>query len=170
MNVFYVHHACRDVKDELSQEDGITDLGEQDARTTAATFAGLKKYYNCVAIYTSPLKRCRLTAEIIAKAIKVPIIEDARLDEFKAVPGETWVDCQRRVMAALKDIVYAHRPSDAVLCVTSGVNLSAFIAAAYGLAPSEHMPFAAVTMCSPIGFDIGPENFERQKKPCRRGK
>ena len=44
-------------------------------------------------------------------------------------------------------------------CVTSEVNLTAFICAAYRIKPNSKLPFLIVSSCSPICFEINKENF-----------
>ena len=129
-----------------------------------------KRYMNVKAIYTSPFYRCQETARLINKHLNVPIIEDERLNEFGsvhlAVKGledkeekETWKECQERIMESIKDIVFKYDDKDTVICVTSGVNLTAFICAAYGIEPNSKLPFPLVPSCSPIGFEINKNNF-----------
>ena len=154
MKIFYVHHANREIKGKPTQEDSITEIGEKDAKIMANTFAQLRDKFDIKAIYTSPFLRCKKTAEIINLEIKVPIYEDARLNK------ETWADCQKRTMSFLKETVYKYGNNDTVLCVTSGVNLTGFIAVAYKLEPNENLPFPIVASCSPIGFEITKDNFE----------
>ena len=95
----------------------------------------------------------------------------SRFNEFiavhyavKGVKGmeatETWAECQTRIQDAIKDIVNKYdegNKKDAVICVTSGVNITGFINLAYGLSASEDKPFPMVPSCSPIGFEITKE-------------
>ena len=64
-----------------------------------------------------------------------------------------------RIMESIKDIVFKYDDRDTVICVTSGVNLTAFICAAYGIEPNSKLPFPLVPSCSPIGFEINKDNF-----------
>lgn len=160
MKIFYVHHANRKIKDKPSQNDTITKLGEEDAKIMSKIFEKMKNKFNIKAIYTSSFLRCKKTAQIINRKLNVPIYEDDRLNEFKSIEKETWTDCQKRVMSVLKEIVYKYDNSDTVICVTSGVNLTAFIVAAYNLKPDEYLPFPIVNTCTPIGFEISKDNFK----------
>ena len=157
MYFFYIHHGDREIKDGLSQDNPLTRLGVADAKLTAKTFNKLKSKLNIKAIYTSEFLRCKQTAQIINKKLKVPIFEDARLNEFKSVSGETWLDCQNRTISLLKEILMAYDDTDCVICVTSGVNLTAFIDVAYNLKPNENLPFPVVPMCSSVGFNISKD-------------
>lgn len=161
MKIFYVHHANRKVKGKPTQSDSITSLGVQDAKNMAKVFAHIKNRRNIVAIYSSTFLRCQKTAEIINKKLKVELHLDPRLNEFKSAGDESWSDCQRRILSLLKEIVFAHADNESVLCVTSGVNLTAFIDAAYNLPPSDDKPFPLVATCSPIGLEISKKNFEK---------
>ena len=132
MKIFYVHHALRDTGNPPTQDDGLKELGIEDAKITAKIFKEGTKYFNIKAIYTSNFFRCKETARIINEKLNVPVIEDERFNECGSVyydgnRQETWEECQRRIMNAIRDIVFKHDEKDAVLCVTSGVNLTAFI-------------------------------------------
>ena len=171
MKIFYVHHALRDRGKTPSQEDGLKELGVQDAKIVARIFEDYKKHLNIKAIYTSTYFRCKETARIINEKLNVSIYDEPRFNEFiavhyavKGVKGmeatETWEECQNRIQEAIKDIVNKYdegKKYDAVICVTSGVNITGFINLAYGLNPSEDKPYPMVPSCSPIGFDITNE-------------
>ena len=68
-------------------------------------------------------------------------------------------DCQNRIREAIKDIVFKYDDNDTVVCVTSGVNITAFIGLAYKIPASDNMPFPLVPSCSPIGFEIDKSCF-----------
>ena len=172
MKIIYVHHALREVGNPPTQDDKIQPLGIQDAETTAKLLKLMleKSKSNFKAIYTSPYYRCAKTAEIINKYMNLPIYEDSRLNEFNKVfeviengqsitKTETWSECQTRIRDAIKDIVFKYDDNDTVICVTSGVNITAFIGLAYKIPASEKMPFPWVPSCSPIGFEIDKSCF-----------
>lgn len=170
MKVIYVHHALRDTGNPPTQEDGLKPLGVQDAKIVAEILKDMTRYYDIKAIYTSPYYRCAKTAEIINEKINVPIIEDSRFNEFTGVfkmvsvekvkdVTESWKDCQVRIREAIKDIVWKYGEKDAVVCVTSGVNITAFIGLSFKIDPSDNLPFPHVPSCSPIGFDIDKSCF-----------
>ena len=172
MRIIYVHHALRQVGNPHSQDDKIQPLGIQDAETTAELLKMMsdKSKSTFKAIYTSPYYRCAKTAEIINKHINVPIYEEPRFNEFNKVfdviegnktitKTESWVDCQIRIRNAIKDIVNQYDDRDTVICVTSGVNITAFISLAFKIQPNENLPFPLVPSCSPIGFDIDKNCF-----------
>lgn len=171
MRIIYVHHALRQKNNPPSQSDDIQPLGVKDAEITAELLNMMSSYSNLKAIYTSPYYRCKKTATIINKLINLPIYEDSRFNEFnnvfEAVKGqigddnkESWLDCQLRIREAIKDIVYKYDDKDTVICVTSGVNITAFICLAFKIKPSNDLPFPLVPSCSPIGFDIDKSCFE----------
>ena len=139
MNIIYVHHALREVGNPPTQDDKIQPLGIKDAETTAELLKGMKEKSKSKfkAIYTSPYFRCAKTAEIINKYLNLPIYEEPRFNEFKNVfeavqngttvsNTETWTECQTRIRDAIKDIVNTYDDNDTVICVTSGVNITAF--------------------------------------------
>ena len=172
MKIIYVHHALRELGNPPSQDDKIQPLGIKDAETTAELLKIMsdKSKSTFKAIYTSPYYRCLKTAEIINKHLNLPIFEESRLNEFNKVfeviegcksitKTETWTECQTRIRQALKEIVYRYDDNDTVICVTSGVNITAFIGLAFKIQPSEDLPFPWVPSCSPIGFDIDKNCF-----------
>jgi len=172
MKIIYVHHALRQVGNPPTQDDKIQPLGLQDAETTAELLKLMseKSKHTFRAIYTSPYYRCEKTAEIINKHLNLPIYQEPRLNEYKAVfeaveggkrctKSETWEECQLRNRDAIKDIVMKYDDNDAVICVTSGVNITAFIGLAFKIPASDNLPFPWVPSCSPIGFDIDKSCF-----------
>lgn len=172
MKIIYVHHALREIGNPPTQNDKIQPLGIEDAETTAKLLKLMseKSKSNFKAIYTSPYYRCAKTAEIINKYINLPIYEDSRLNEFNKVfevieggqsvtKTETWTECQTRIRNAIKDIVFKYDDTDTVICVTSGVNITAFIGLAFKIPASDNLPFPWVPSCSPIGFEIDKSCF-----------
>lgn len=170
MKIIYVQHALRQVGNPPSQDDKIQPLGLQDAEIVAELMKMMSEYSNIKAIYTSPYFRCAKTSEIINKHLNVPIYEEPRLNEFNKVfdviegnktitKTESWVDCQIRIRNAIKDIINKYDNRDTVICVTSGVNITAFIGLAYKIPASENLPFPWVPSCSPIGFEIDKSCF-----------
>lgn len=171
MKIIYVHHALRALGNPPGQEDKIKPLGIKEAKLLAKLLKEISQKTNIKAIYTSPYYRCAKTAEIINKKLNVSIFEEPRLNEFQhvfeAVKGnkkvtktETWTQCQNRIRDAIKDIVFKYDDNDTVICVTSGVNITAFIGLAYKIPPSETLPFPWVINCSPICFNIDKNSFK----------
>ncbi|MBQ7466666.1 MAG: histidine phosphatase family protein [Clostridia bacterium] len=158
MRIIYVHHALRDGSGGLNQDNDITKLGEKDAKVQAEILSSLNKI-RYKAIYTSPYYRCKKTALILNKKLNLPIFEDERLNEFERCSKETWLDVQTRITDCLHDIVNKYEDDDVVICVTSGVNVAAFINLAYKLKPSANAPFIGVSSCSPLGFTIDKSCF-----------
>ena len=170
MKIIYVHHALREIGNPPTQDDKIQPLGLKDAEITAELLKTMSEKAKFKAIYTSPYYRCSKTAEIINKHLKLPIYEDDRLNEFNNVfdviegkqsvlKTETWTECQTRIRNAIKDIVLKYNENDTVICVTSGVNITAFIGLAFNIPVSEDLPYPWVPSCSPIGFEIDKNNF-----------
>lgn len=159
MELIFIHHGMRKFGNPRSQEDDITELGEQDAKLVAELFAAAKKK-NIKAIYTSPFKRCLKTAQIINEKVNVPLVLESRFNEAASVENETWIDFQNRVRAGLKDIVYKYSDDDCVVCVMSGVNIVVFMQLVFNLPTSENAPSIKVPSCSPIIFEIKKSNFK----------
>lgn len=151
MKVIYVHHGQRLKGNPPSQEDNLTELGVKDCELVSKLLEERKK--NIKAVYSSNFLRCRRTAEIVNANLNVPLIFDDRLNEFRSFKNETWVDAQTRILNFLDEIEQKYDRDDFVICVTSGVNVGAFICKAYHLPPSENTPFLGIPSCSPIMFD-----------------
>lgn len=151
MKVIYVHHGQRLKGNPPSQEDNLTELGVKDCELVSKLLEERKK--NIKAVYSSNFLRCRRTAEIVNANLNVPLIFDDRLNEFRSFKNETWVDAQTRILNFLDEIEQKYDRDDFVICVTSGVNVGAFICKAYHLPSSENTPFLGIPSCSPIMFD-----------------
>ena len=168
MKIIYVHHAQRDKGNPSTQEDGITELGIKDAEIVAEILSKLNEKQQITAIYSSPFFRCMETSRIINLKINVPVFHEPRFNEFggatltlnNEIPyKESWSSCQDRIKQALLDIIQKYDENDTIVCVTSGVNLSAFICLFYNIPSSDNLPFPLVPSCSPIGFDIKKSDF-----------
>ncbi len=165
MKIIFCHHAQR-ARDrskprEEWQNDDLTKLGRKDAATYAKMLK--KSKIQLTAIYSSPFFRCSETAKIINKYQNSEIIFDDRLNEFGSLPEESWQQCHNRVISVINEITERYAQKDIILVVTSGVNLSAFICWAYGLKPTDNMPFLGVTSCSPIIFNYDKQPAKNQK-------
>lgn len=159
MKIIYCHHALRDVKNKPTQNDALTDIGIRDANLVGELFEIASKKENIKAIYTSTFFRCIETSKIINKKINVPIINEERFNEFGSIENESWVDLQIRVRDAIKDIVFKYNDDETVICVTSGVNIVAFISLVFNIAVSNNNPFIGVPSCSPLVFNITKDMF-----------
>lgn len=166
MKIIYCHHAQRDVdpKKERSQNDDLTDVGIQDAELVSEYLADTK----ITAIYTSDFYRCKKTAQIINRAFNVPIIEEPRFNEVGSVEGEQWVDAMKRNIQAIEDIQNKYNDEDIILCVASGINLSAFVCWNLQLKPNKNFPFIGATNCSPIMF-YSPSKIKFRERTFLRG-
>ncbi len=153
MKIIYVHHGNRLLGNPPTQDDDLTELGYEDCKLVAQLLNNKRVKSSVKAIYTSTFFRCTKTAEIINTNLNVDIIGDDRLNEAGSFKDETWVDVQKRIIACLDDIIQKYNDNDTVICVTSGVNIGAFICKAYNIEPSEQTPYLMVPSCSPIGFE-----------------
>lgn len=161
MRIIYVHHAQRQMAGNAKQDDDLTPLGIKDAEIASQYIKAMeKKNIKVKEIITSPYLRCFHTAEIINKHLNVPIKTDPRLNEFFFASKETWIDVQSRIRDSIKDVVFSSQDDEAVIFVTSGINVAAFISLAYKLPPSDNAPFIGVPSCCLLGFDITKANFE----------
>ena len=151
MKIIYVHHAERDHgnKDVPRQEQDITEDGIKEAELLAKKvhLLGVTK------IYSSEYIRCIHTAEILNKDLGLDIIVEKRFNEKET--GETWKEFLDRNKAAIQDIIDNGVKEDVVLCISSGVNLSAFVSYFDG---SDNAFCQALTM-SPVLFRTKDDFF-----------
>lgn len=153
MKFVYVHHGNRKVVGKPSQNDDLTTLGKKDCALVAKLLNNPDVKTNAKAIFTAPNQRCRKTAQIINRHIKLPIVEDALLNEFDK-KQETWVDCQNRIVTFIDNTLKTYGKTDMVICVTSGVNIAGFICKAFQIPVSENNAFVGVPNCCPLIFEI----------------
>ncbi len=106
MKVFYIHHGQRKRTKRAGLEDDLTVLGEKDAALTGKILSCYKDKVR--AIYTSNFFRCKKTAQIINQNFEVKIIEEARLNEFGSLKGESWTELQMRIMDFLDEICQSY--------------------------------------------------------------
>ena len=135
MKIIYCHHAEREVdpKKPRSQDDNLTDNGMKDAELVSQLFEGEK----ITAIYTSNFYRCKKTAQIINRTLNVPIFEEPRFNEVGSIDGEEWKTYLQRNVKALNDIQEKYNDEDTIMCVTSGLNLSAFVCWNMNIKPNK---------------------------------
>lgn len=162
MKIIYCHHAERAINPNKSrtQDDDITENGFKDAQLVAEMLSGQK----IDAIYTSNFYRCKKTAQIINSLVNAPIFEEERFNEVGSVEGEDWKACLTRNIDALNDIMLKYNDDATILCVASGVNLSAFVCWNLNIKPSKDFPFMGATNCAPVMFyEATPTKFRELK-------
>ena len=150
MKLLYVHHADRDRTNKSieRQLQDITDNGIKEANLLAEKLKELN--INITAIYTSPYLRCKHTAEIINKYHNAQIYEETRFNEMKS--EETWKEFSLRNMQGIDNIIKKHNQDDFIICVSSGVNLSAFIYYFNNIEPNNNSPKMQALTTSPVLF------------------
>ena len=154
MKIVYMHHAERDKSSDAEWGsfertfDDITEIGKKQAELLAQRLKNEK----ISAIVSSPYLRCMHTAEIINKYHNLEIKEDSRFNEIQK--DEEWISLLKRNMEAIDEIVKSHSDDETILCVTSGVNISAFICYTYNIVPSNDVPWSQACDISPVIFDI----------------
>ena len=162
MKIIYCHHAERDVDPKIrrTQNDDLTDNGIKDAELVSEHLSTLK----LTAIYTSNFYRCKKTAQIINRSFGVPIIEEPRFNEVGSIEGEDWKSALQRNIDAIEDIQSKYNDDAVILCVASGINLSAFVCWNLGLKPNKNFPFMGATNCAPIMFYSPSKIAFRERK------
>lgn len=163
MKIVYIHHAHRKKGNPAGPNDDITSIGKADAKIAAQIMdIERNKYHTPIkAIYSSPYYRCSKTAKIINKKLKLPLIFDERLNEMGRDFGETWTHMQERMHDFLKEIVFKYDDQDAVIVVTSGVNVVCFFDVASHQKPRPNAPTIWVPSCSPLIFNLSKKDFEK---------
>lgn len=159
MQIIYLHHAERNITEghfdpELRQLEDITENGIRETELLAEKY----KNKSITAIVTSPYLRCKHTAEILNKYHDVPLIEDDRFNEKEK--DEEWQHLLERNMEAINDIFEKFDDDSTIICVTSGVNLSAFICYFYNLKPSNDIPWSQAGSVSPVIFTKGKQMLD----------
>lgn len=154
MNIIYCHHANHILQNDLMENENISDLEVKDATLCSQLISKTisENGLNIKAIYTPNNNISKKTAEIINSKLNVPIILDKRFDEYRSRESESWVECQNKIMNAVKDLISIYDNNDTIICVTSGVNIAGFINVAYGLKSSRNAPFLNILSCTPILF------------------
>ena len=147
MKIIYIHHAERDHsnKNIPRQEQDITKDGIEEAKLLAKKLPLITP----TAIYTSPYKRCVHTADILNENTKTPVILDERLNEWNS-GTETFKEFLQRNMDCIDYITKKYNNDDVVLCVTSGVNLSAFMCYFTGVEAAADSPRCQGLTISPV--------------------
>ena len=74
--------------------------------------------------------------------------------------NEEWKHLLKRNMEAIDDIVKTYKDDDTIICVTSGVNVSAFICYFYKIEPSNETPWSQAAGLSPMIFTIGKKMLD----------
>ena len=161
MKIIYCHHGERETnpRKPRNQNDNLTPNGVQDAELVSELFDGSK----ITAIYTSNFYRCKKTAQIINRPLNVPIFEEPRFNEIGSVEGEKWEEYLKRNIAALNDLLIKYNDEDTILCVTSGLNLSAFVCWNMNIKPNKDFPFVEAYTCAPVAF-YAPGKFKYREK------
>ena len=150
MKILYVHHADRDRTNKSinRQLQDITENGITETKLLAQKLKDLN--INITAIYTSPYIRCKHTAEILNMHHLAPIIEEPLFNEMDS--SETWIEFSLRNMQAIDNIIKKHNQNDFIICVSSGVNLSAFVYYFNNIQPNNNSPKIQALTTSPVLF------------------
>ena len=149
MKIVYVHHAERDLN-HIDPSDHSKDVITKSGAKEADMVGKLLSKYKYTCIYTSSYKRCTMTAEIINKYLNVPIYVMDEFDEWRK--GEVKKEFLKRNMKGIKKIVDNHDPDDKVICITSGVNLTAFVCYFYNVKLHNGLPLVQGAAMSPVNF------------------
>jgi len=159
MKIIYMHHAERNITKnhndkDLRQLEDITERGIHEAEIVRDRLKDQK----IDAIVSSPYLRCMHTAQIINEYHNLEIIEDNRFNEKRL--DEEWKTFLERNMAAIDDIYHKFSDDSTIICVTSGVNLSAFVHYFYDIPPSNYAPWCQANGISPVNFSKGKKMLD----------
>lgn len=144
MNYFYLVRHGQKVA--IAGDPGLTDLGVKQAKMTADYLKNLPIKH----LYTSPLKRCKETAEYISKRINLPVSEEKGLIErmnwgddsnlnfeeflklweytsihrnFKPKFGNSSIETGKRLKRAISKIYKQYPNSHSVLVTSAGTTV-----------------------------------------------
>ncbi len=153
MKIIYLHHSERDTDWQLPNiQHKLTKRGEKLAHLVAESIDGVK----IEKIYTPSFKRHMHTAEILNKTLKTEIVVEPRFNEYgngkneKESPAEFF----KRNIDAIEEILAQYRGTDKqIICISSGVNLNAFILHYYNLPYRDKLKWINHTLMAPIIFD-----------------
>ncbi|MGV9303562.1 histidine phosphatase family protein [Nonomuraea sp. NPDC003727] len=140
MAIFYV--VQHGEKEQRAGDPGLTAIGRRQAHRAARRLQAVDPG----AVFSSPMRRARETADIIASAVGVPVREDARLRErmnwdgtqsledfladwatavrhrdFVPLSGDSSYRAAERFQAFLAD--HAHESSAIVVCTHGGITV-----------------------------------------------
>lgn len=160
MKIIYVHHGNRKVNKNQKLCDDLSIIGKKDATLLSKLFKFFPNKNKIKAIYTAPSVRCSKTAQIINKSLKLPVIVDERFDELNSFKNETYKDFLIRNANAIDDIINKYDDDDTVVCVASGVNVSAFVCRSFGLKITDKIPKIGIPSCSPLIFNINKKEIK----------
>ncbi len=85
-------------------------------------------------------------------------MEDERFNEMRL--HEEWKHLLERNISAIDDIVKSYNDNDTIICVTSGVNITAFVCYFYHIQPSNDIPWCQAGDISPVNFTIGKKMLD----------
>ena len=152
MKIVYIHHAHRDISNGINQENGLTKFGMQEA-----TLIGeMLKTVPVKTIYIGEYIRYKLTADLINKHIKAPIIIDGRLNEHHAEDKKIENGFMKRTHDFLNEIIDKHDNNDVIFCITSGGNLGQFMSYFYKDKIDGFIRTQAIGV-SPINFEFNKD-------------
>lgn len=177
MKIVYIKHAQKDNLGEENQKPGfknqenrLTAFGIKEAEMVANA---LKEEVDFSAIYIGEFCRYKLTADIVNFG-NAPVIVDKRLnesgsdDEFagvvidnenkKAIYARQAEVLNNRTHEFLNEIIQKHDNDDCVLCVSSGVNLGAFMSFFFSGEKIKMFEVVYATNLSPIVFELDKNN------------
>jgi probable phosphoglycerate mutase len=168
--LFLIRHGCSTWNAERRIQ-GLADPPLNEAgREQARQLAERLRQDRPVALYTSPLRRARGTAEIIGRTLGVPVVADERLKEYGVgdiegltwqqvverypdmaqrwaeapesveIPGEEGSASFRARVVAAFDEILAQHPQEPVGVVTHGGTLGTYLNHLLGL-PTRFSPF-----------------------------
>ena len=122
MEIIFIRHAERDNSE---KDPSLTKKGERQARYLAKRIKNMK----INEIYSSNLKRAKLTAEFISRATKIKIKIENSLDEFESEtikkPKRKWNEKEKehykRLISFLKNLTKNPNEKRRVVIVAHGV-------------------------------------------------
>ncbi len=153
MQIIYMHHAEREIGDDPINDD-ITERGIKEALILRDRLVNKK----ISAIISSPYLRCRHTSEIIKGSKDIEIIYDERLNEKNKAESKS--EFLKRNIECIDEIISKYDNDACVICMTSGVNLTAFICYFYGVEVNDEISYSQAGAISPVIFTCNGSNVD----------
>lgn len=153
MKIIYLHHSERDTDWSLPNiQHKLTKRGEVLAELVAQSFEGVK----IEKIYTPSFKRHVHTAEILNKVLQTEIVIEPRFNELGngVKVKETLPEFLKRNIDAIEEICKKYEGTDKnIVCISSGINLTAFMLHYYNLPYADITKLIQHTLIAPVIFE-----------------
>lgn len=149
LNIYIIRHG-----EKIGDESGLTKIGKKQVKLLTKRLSKLK----INKIYSSDLQRCKETAEIIKKQIKIPIIFEKALREVSNKVKEYPEKHKKEIKNIKKFWGKLHKKTGNILLVSSGIVNRILLSFALKIDPSN-----ANFMQYPTGLTRIEKNYKKKR-------